>query len=220
MIANTGGDIEPTPLPGAMRRKLPPAAEAIAAEMTGFRREMLRFAILQLRDQASAEDAVQEAMLAALQGADRFDERAKFKTWVFSILRNKIVDIIRRRVREPSYQDPEDEIDESDFDPLFSANGHWQRDARPADWGDPEKSFENQRFWAVFDTCLNRLPAATARVFMMREMLGLETDEICDELSMSSNHCWVVLHRARMGLRLCLDQKWFMAGAINPLARE
>ena len=191
---------------------MPSAAAGIAAELTGFRREMLRFAVLQLRDQASAEDAVQEAMLAALQGADRFGERAKLRTWVFSILKNKIVDIIRRRIREPSYQEPEEEIDESDFDPLFTANGHWQRDARPADWGDPEKCFENQRFWAVFDSCLNHLPAATARVFMMREMLGLETGEICEELSMSSNNCWVVLHRARMGLRLCLDQKWFTNG--------
>lgn len=191
---------------------MPQAAASIAGELAGFQREMLRFAVLQLRDQASAEDAVQEAMLAALQGADRFAERAKLKTWVFSILRNKIVDIIRKRVREPSYEQPEDEIDESDFDPLFGADGHWQRDTRPADWGDPAKTFENRRFWAVFDACLNRLPAGTARVFMMREMLGLDTDEICKELSMSSNNCWVVLHRARMGLRLCLDQKWFAGG--------
>ncbi len=203
---------EQTPSPGSRSRSLPPAAATIAAELAGFQREMLRFAVLQLRDQASAEDAVQEAMLAALQGADRFGERAKLKTWVFAILKNKIVDIIRRRVREPSYQEPAEEIDEGDFDPLFRANGHWQGDSRPADWGDPEKSFENQRFWAVFDTCLNRLPAGTARVFMMREMLGLETDEICKELSMSSNHCWVVLHRARMGLRVCLDQQWFTSG--------
>ena len=68
----------------------------MAAELGSFRRDMLRFALLQLRDQASAEDAVQETMLAALQGAARFAERAKLKTWVFSILRNKIVDIIRK----------------------------------------------------------------------------------------------------------------------------
>jgi RNA polymerase sigma-70 factor (ECF subfamily) len=210
MIPKASGDATRSPSSGG--RALPPAAATIASELAGFQREMLRFAVLQLRDQASAEDAVQEAMLAALQGADRFGERAKLKTWVFSILKNKIVDIIRRRVREPSYESPEDEIDEADFDPLFQANGHWQRDTRPSDWGDPEKSFENQRFWAVFDGCLNRLPAATARVFMMREMLGLETDEICEELSMTSNNCWVVLHRARMGLRLCLDQKWFTTG--------
>ena len=212
MMANDIGSVDEQPPAAGRRRTLPPAAAAIATELAGFRRDMLRFAVLQLRDQASAEDAVQEAMLSALEGADRFAERAKLKTWVFSILRNKIVDIIRRRVREPSYQDPEEEIDDADFDPLFKSNGHWQRDTRPADWGDPVKSFENQRFWAVFDTCLNRLPTGTARVFMMREMLGLETDEICAELSMSSNNCWVVLHRARMGLRICLDQKWFAAG--------
>jgi RNA polymerase sigma-70 factor (ECF subfamily) len=208
----TAGGTSHTALPTGKDRALPAAAETIAGELSGFRREMLRFAVLQLRDQASAEDAVQEAMLAALQGADRFGERATLKTWVFSILRNKIVDIIRRRVREPSYQEPEDEIDEADFDPLFRSNGHWQRDARPSDWGDPEKSFENRSFWAIFDACLNRLPAGTARVFMMREMLGLETNEICEELAMSSNNCWVVLHRARMGLRMCLDQKWFASG--------
>ncbi|MBK7675621.1 sigma-70 family RNA polymerase sigma factor [Accumulibacter sp.] len=211
MTPTAGGTSHP-PSPTGKDRALPAAAETIAGELSGFRREMLRFAVLQLRDQAAAEDAVQEAMLAALQGADRFGERATLKTWVFSILRNKIVDIIRRRVREPSYQEAEDEIDEADFDPLFRNNGHWQRDARPSDWGNPEKSFENRSFWAIFDTCLNRLPAGTARVFMMREMLGLETDEICAELAMSSNNCWVVLHRARMGLRLCLDQKWFASG--------
>lgn len=190
-----------------------PAASGVAAELAGFRREMLRFAVLQLRDPASAEDAVQEAMIAALEGAGRFAERAKLRTWVFAILKNKIVDIIRRRVREPSHGAPDNEIDDDDFDSLFKSNGHWQADSRPGDWGDPEKSFENQRFWMVFDACLNRLPASTARVFMMREMLGLETEDICKELSMSTNNCWVILHRARMGLRLCLDQKWFAADA-------
>ena len=209
MNMSAHSDASQSPSASAGSRSLPPQADNIAAELSGFRREMLRFAVLQLRDQASAEDAVQEAMLAALQGADRFGERARLKTWVFSILRNKIVDIIRRRVREPSYEEPLDEIDETDFDPLFQSNGHWQRDARPADWGDPAKTFENRSFWEIFDACLNRLPSSTARVFMMREMLGLETDEICEELSMSSNNCWVVLHRARMSLRVCLDQRWF-----------
>ncbi|HRF72720.1 MAG TPA: sigma-70 family RNA polymerase sigma factor [Accumulibacter sp.] len=209
MLANDRDSANGAPSEAGKRPGLPAAAATIAADLAGFRHEMLRFAALQLRDQASAEDAVQEAMLAALQGADRFAERAKLKTWVFSILRNKIVDIIRRRVREPIYEHPEDEIDDADFDPLFKSNGHWQRDARPSDWGNPEKSLENQNFWAVFDACLNRLPAATARVFMMREMLGLETSEICAELTITSNNCWVVLHRARMALRLCLDQQWF-----------
>lgn len=182
---------------------------SIPEQLAGFHREMLRFAMLQLRDQASAEDAVQEAIVAALEGAERFGKRAQLKTWVFAILKNKIVDLIRRRVREPSYEQPEEEIADSDYDPLFNANSHWNRDTQPTDWGNPEKTFENTRFWAIFDACMNRLPPGTARVFMMRELLGLETEEICQELKMSDNNCWVVLHRARMGLRLCLDQKWF-----------
>ena len=80
MTLNARGRADPGPSPAAGSRTLPAAAAGIAAEMAGFQREMLRFAVLQLRDQASAEDAVQEAMLAALQGTDRFTERAKLKT--------------------------------------------------------------------------------------------------------------------------------------------
>ncbi|MDS4013348.1 MAG: sigma-70 family RNA polymerase sigma factor [Candidatus Accumulibacter sp.] len=196
----------------AASRRLPEEAAAIVDELDGFRRDMLRFALLQLRDRASAEDAVQEAMLAALESADRFAQRARLKTWAFSILRNKIVDAIRRRTREASCAAGENEMNDDDFNPLYTADGHWQREMRPATWGNPEQAFENRSFWAVLDACLDDLPPATARVFMMREMLGLETGEICRELSMTANHCWVVLHRARMSLRLCLDQKWF-AGA-------
>lgn len=183
--------------------------QAIPQQLAGFHKEMLRFAVLQLRDEASAEDAVQEAVVAALEGADRFANKAQLKTWLFAILKNKIVDLIRRRVREPNYQQPEEEIDDSDFDPLFDNRAHWNHDSRPSNWGDPAKNFENTRFWVVFEACMNRLPPSTARVFMMREMLGLDTDEICQELAMSTNNCWVVLHRARMGLRLCLEDKWF-----------
>lgn len=187
-------------------------SQPIPQQLAGFRKEMLRFATLQLRDEASAEDAVQEAVVAALEGADRFANKAQLKTWLFAILKNKIVDLIRRRVREPNYQQPEEEIDEDDFDPLFDNRAHWNHDARPSTWGDPARSFENTRFWVVFEACMNRLPPSTARVFMMREMLGLETDEICKELAMTTNNCWVVLHRARMALRLCLEDKWFAGG--------
>ena len=66
-----------------------------------------------------------------------------------------------------------------------------------------------KQFWRVFDACLERLPSNTARVFMMREFLGFETDEICKELALSASNCWVILHRARMALRLCLESQWF-----------
>ena len=170
---------------------------------------MLRFAMLQLRNEASAEDAVQEALAAALSGKQQFNQRAQLKTWVFAILKNKIIDIIRERVRSPGVGIAVEEIPDDAYDDLFNGRGFWQEDARPSSWGDPESSFSSQQFWQIFEICLTRLPENTARVFMMREMLGFDTEEICKELAISPTNCWVVLHRARMGLRLCLEERWF-----------
>ncbi|MCF8152020.1 MAG: sigma-70 family RNA polymerase sigma factor [Burkholderiaceae bacterium] len=180
------------------------------AELSALRPDLLRFARLQLRDAGAAEDAVQETMLAALVGSDRFQSRSSYKTWLISILRNKIIDIIRSQSREISASGLSDDDAGDDLtDALFDRRGHWQETARPGRWADPEASFEQQQFWAVFEACLDLLPERTARVFMMREFLGLETDEICKEASISSSNCWVVLHRARMSLRTCLETKWF-----------
>lgn len=80
---------------------------------------------------------------------------------------------------------------------------------RPPRWGDPEQTFSDKQFWKVFELCMSRMPENTARVFFMRELLGLEVDDICKELSITTSNCWVILHRARMSLRLCLQQRWF-----------
>ena len=135
--------------------------------------------------------------------------KAQAKTWTFAILKNKIVDHIRQRVREPTLNVYDDEIPDDAFDALFDERRHWKPSERPASWGDPEQSLEDAQFWRVFDACLERLPSNTARVFMMREFLGFETDEICKELALSASNCWVILHRARMALRLCLESQWF-----------
>jgi RNA polymerase sigma-70 factor (ECF subfamily) len=183
------------------------------AELSALRPDLLRFARLQLRDAGAAEDAVQETLLAALAGSDRFQSRSSYKTWLISILRNKIIDIIRSQSREPSASSLADDEDGDDLltESLFDRRGHWQPGAMPGRWADPEASFEQQQFWAVFEACLDHLPARTARVFMMREFLGFDTGEICKETGISSSNCWVVLHRARLGLRTCLETRWFAA---------
>ena len=181
--------------------------ESIRSEVGRLRPLLLRFARLQLRDEAAAEDAVQECLLAALTGEQKFAGKSALRTWLTGILRHKIVDHIRRRAREPSLQAMDEDGDERDFDGLFQADGHWAE--APADWGDPQRVLENKRFHDVFEACLEILPAKTARVFMMREFLGLETSEICKELAMSTTNCWVVLYRARMRLRECLQLNWF-----------
>lgn len=179
------------------------------------RRDMLRFAQLQLRDAGAAEDMVQEALLAAMAHQSSFAGRAAFKTWMFAILRNKIVDHIKKSSREIAGSDLVDATREGaeDFDTLFDQKGFWNPDDRPATWADPERSFSQKQFWAVFEACLTHLPANTARVFMMREFLGLDTAEICAELGITSSNCFVILHRARAGLRECLEDKWFRGEA-------
>jgi RNA polymerase sigma-70 factor (ECF subfamily) len=190
-----------------MTRDLPYAENQLIA----FRPDLLRFARLQLRDDSLAEDVVQEAYLAAMAGIERFANRAALKTWLFSILKNKIADVIRGRgtTINASALGDEDDAFEQVFDSLFKANGHWAPGNRPADWGDPHEAMEQRQFWGIFDACLNHLPANTGRVFMMREFLELDIDEICRDLGISSGNCYVILHRARHQLRGCLEQTWF-----------
>lgn len=185
--------------------------DALLAEL---RHDMLRFASLQLRDEPLAEDVVQEALMAALAGEKGFSGRAALKTWVFAILRNKIVDAIRQRRRSVNVSalSPEEASLDQSFEALFKANAFWQPESRPRDWGDPEAALQQEQFWAIFDACLRHLPENTARVFMMREFLEFDTSEVCVELNISTSNCHVILHRARNGLRRCLDQTWFGAG--------
>ena len=188
---------------------------AIDAEfLTEMRQDMLRFASLQLRDETLAEDVVQEAMLAALDGAKQFAGRSAVKTWIFAILRNKIVDAIRHKSRSVNFSSllPEEAAMDQSFEAMFKPNAHWLPEERPADWGDPEAALHQEQFWAVFEACLKHLPESTARVFMMREFLEFDTAEVCRELKISTSNCHVTLHRARNGLRRCLESRWFATG--------
>jgi len=168
---------------------------------------LLRVAMLQLRDNDLAEDVVQDTLLAALQGATGFSGRSSLKTWLTGILKHKIVDAIRRKAREPAFATFEEESQLDDFDALFDDTGHWENP--PADWGDPESQLSRQQFFDIVQFCLEKLPANTARVFMMREVMELTGDEICKELTITSTNLWVILYRARVALRQCLEQNWF-----------
>jgi RNA polymerase sigma-70 factor (ECF subfamily) len=183
-------------------------------EIQSHRPYLVRYALAQLRDAEQAEEVVQEALLAALEGLDGFGGRSSLRTWLTSILRFKIVDLQRRLVAERERAAPEEgagaDGDEAWLDELFDETGHWREP--PQSWGDPEAAFEQGRFWQVFERCLDRLPGAAGRVFFKREVMGDETDDICRAEGISASNCWVILHRARIGLRSCLELHWFEAG--------
>ena len=181
-----------------------------ARDLDQHRGYLLRVARLQLRDEALAEDVVQETLLAALAGSG-FSGKSSLRTWLTGILKHKIVDAIRKKQREPTvasaFGDADSELDIEDFDGLFKDNGGWE--TKPADWGDPDASLNRSQFFDVMDLCLEKLPPNTARVFIMREVMELETGEICKELTITANNLWVILYRARMSLRECLERNWF-----------
>jgi RNA polymerase sigma-70 factor (ECF subfamily) len=180
-----------------------------ATRINGHRAYLLRVAVLQLRDPALAEDVVQDTLIAALQGEAGFSGRSSVKTWLTGILKHKIVDAIRKKSREPAMSTLDEESRIEDFDALFDDTGHWESPS--SDWGDPEAQLGRTQFFDIVEFCLEKLPPNTARVFMMREVMELDGSEICKELSITSTNLWVILYRARVALRLCLEEHWFAA---------
>jgi RNA polymerase sigma-70 factor (ECF subfamily) len=186
--------------------------------LTRLRKDLLKFATLQLRNADSAEDVVQDTLLAAFNASEKFQNQAAVKTWIFSILKNKMIDLFRSGWHKHRVElNQQDEDSSDDFEVLFNSKKHWEDAEAPSAWGNPEQTLHNQQFWTIFEACLNKLPAATSRVFMMREFLGLETEQICQELQLKTSNCWVILHRARMQLRLCLEQTWFKESSGTPI---
>ena len=191
--------------PSTVLQILPPSFEQQVADSRPY---LLKFARLQLRNDAWAEDAVSETLLAALCRPKGFDQRSKLKTWLVGILKHKIIDTLRKNSREVCISNgDEDEI----TDPLdyiaYKIDGHFAE--KPADWGDPEQEMISSQFFEVLEACTDKLPPAQGRLFLMREWLELSSEDICTAMSMSPNNLFVQLHRARLRLRECLELNWF-----------
>jgi RNA polymerase sigma-70 factor, ECF subfamily len=176
------------------------------AELSTLRQPLLRFAQMRLRDTHSAEDVVSETMLAMLERPDAFSGASSLRTYATGILKHKIVDTLRRKGRELPIEPLDDQSYDDAIDALWSEDGHW-RDVPPA-WPTPDAELERRQFLSSLQACVDRLPDRLARVFMMRESLDLETDAICSDLGITANHCGVLLYRARMQLRECLELTW------------
>jgi RNA polymerase sigma-70 factor (ECF subfamily) len=181
--------------------------DALHRALEGLRPTLLKIARLQLRNDAWAEDAVSETLLAALEGASGFAGQSQVKTWVVGILKHKIIDQFRRSSREVSADAQMEAAGADSLDDLYHPNGH--RYQEPSDWGNPEATLSRSQFFDVLQACVDGLPANLGRVFMMREWLEYETAQICKELNITSTNCFVMLHRARMRLRECLEANWF-----------
>lgn len=171
---------------------------------------LFHYALSRLRDPVRAEDFVQEALLAALRSADRYQGRSCERTWLAGILKNKLLDHFRKAGRETSFTDLE--FYAAEEDQAFENQAfpdHWNRAHAPGEWEEAGAALDREEFWRVFQRCSGRLPERVARVFLLREVDELPGEEICEILNISPNNLWVMLHRARLALRRCLEVNWF-----------
>lgn len=182
-------------------------ASAFNQAVANLQPTLIRIARLQLRNDAWAEDVVSETMIAALEGEPSFAGQSQVKTWVVGILKHKIIDHFRKHGREVSVEAQMEAAGAETIEDLYHPDGH--RHAPVLDWGDPAGTLSRAQFFDVLQACIDKLPANLARIFMMREWLEYETEQICKELGISPSNCFVMLHRARMRLRECLELKWF-----------
>lgn len=179
-------------------------------QLVALRGYLMRFARLQLRNDAWAEDAVSETLLAALAKPQAFEARSQLKTWLVGILKHKIIDSMRQRQREVVLDSGSED---DDTDPLvhmaFKTSGHFAE--KPSDWGNPEQDLKSRQFMSILDACTEKLPPVQGRLFLMREWLEMSSEDICKELALTPTNLYVQLHRARLRLRECLELNWFAA---------
>lgn len=178
-----------------LARRIAAGEEAAAEELIrALGREMLGFAARLLRDGSAAEDALQETLIAMLQGAAKFDGRVSLRAWGYGILRHKIGDALRRRGRDAQV---------GDFDPerdSFNAAGHWkQQDFQP--WSESAETLQ------VVRDCMERLPLQQREALELFALHGLDGAEAAAALEVSPSNLRQILHRGRAAVRKCAAAK-------------
>jgi RNA polymerase sigma-70 factor, ECF subfamily len=184
-------------------------AQGIADEAARMRPMLYRLALIQLRDPVAAEDVTQDTLLAAMESANSFQERSSVRTWLLAILRFKVIDAMRERRRKenaPIGASQDSDLGTEKTSAYFNEFGQW-RDLKDT-WSDPESVAERNEFLSCLEACMAKLPARSAKAFFMREWLELDPKEICEELALSPGNLRVLLYRARMQLRGCLEENW------------
>lgn len=164
------------------------------------------FAIKRIADEEQARDLVQDTFLAALQKVNNFEGKSSERTWLTAILKNKIIDVYRKKSSVIVSSDiVESERQQQDF---FDEDGHWSQQHKPLRMGEIEQGLENKEFNQVLKRCMEKLPALWFSVFTMKHIDDETSERICSELKVSAQNFWVIIHRAKLNLRACLQKNW------------
>ena len=161
------------------------------------------FAMMRLHDAAAAEDVLQETLVAGIQGLARFKQGASVRTWLTAIMKNKIIDFLRKRSREQPLD--VQVLEDDEFDAQFAADGHWKQ--TPRDWAEPLSQLESSQVRQQLSDCIAGLPEKLRTLIVLKEIDEMDTQELIPMLNISSaNNLWVMLSRGRDRLRRCMDK--------------
>lgn len=174
--------------------------------------DLYRWALHKTKDKEVSEDIVQDTFLAAYKSIDKFEGKSQPKTWLFSIINNKIADFHRKKFRQivinqSSIQRESDEADA--FDNLFDKNGSWKPGSSPLNWMDnDEHLLDNLQFKEVLQHCMSNLPEKWFSAIHFKYLESKDGKEICQELGITTSNYWKMLQRAKLQLKICIENNW------------
>ncbi|MFN0030611.1 MAG: sigma-70 family RNA polymerase sigma factor [Flavobacteriales bacterium] len=173
---------------------------------------MHSWALHKTSDKQSAEDLVQETFLAATQSFSKFENRSQAKTWLYSILNNKIIDHHRKQFRQKtvSFETQTEKRGDAFMHHFFDENNEWNETQSPAEWNDGQENLlDNLDFLRALQQCMGKLPAQWGSALQLKYLEEKKGELICKELGITPTNFWQILHRAKLQLRKCVEQNWF-----------
>lgn len=158
----------------------------------------------------TAEDLVQDTFVAAMQAYTKFENKSSIKTWLFSILKNKIYDYHRNNFKIELASEKLNSETINSRNNFFDKDEEWINSAHPADWGEPnENLLDNLEFNKALKKCLEKLPPQWNSAIQLKYLASKDGKIICQELGITPTNFWQILHRAKLNLRKCIELNWF-----------
>ena len=176
----------------------------LAGWVESYTSDLFTWALHKTSDEELARDLVQDTFMAAAEKLDGFREDSSPKTFLFSILNHKIIDHYRRKVNKPV------KLDEEKLSNVFNADGEWLGSSKPQEWKEDETNLlDDDDFQSVLRKCIGNLPDNWNACITLKYLQEKKTEEICQDLGITTSNYWQMMHRVKLQLRECIENIWF-----------
>ncbi len=174
---------------------------------------LFNYAYYRVHDEELAKDMVQETFMSGLSAAENFEGRSNEKTWLVSILKRKIIDHYRKASSRKEHKLLDKYFSEGQAELPYHSDGEmkgfWKKEYMPNDWSiSAESALENEELAKIIQECIGKLPDRWSAIFILRMVEEMESKDICKEFDITPSNLWVILHRARLQLRECVEKNW------------